>query len=126
MRQPMYGMRRANGKWFEILTDGRRRIPVFRNEDRAWRARQMYPELVAYAPVPLDEKALEELATADNGSPIGFWLVDEAAVPVNLRQGHPLELLQLATLEGASELVHRRWMAPQPTNLMESFNYVRV
>ncbi len=126
MRRLMYALRRANGRWFELHRDGRRRVPVFLHEDRAWRARQMHPELVAYAPAPLDEKALEELATADMGAPIGFWLVDEAAVPISLRHGRPLEFLQLAALEGAGELPHRSWIPGQSPDAKERFSYARA
>ena len=104
MRQVMYGMRRANGDWFALGAGGRNRVTVFRTPGGAWRARARNPDLMLFRPAPLDEKALEELATADGGRPAAFWLVDEDDPAVILTRGRPLGFEQLATLEGAGRL----------------------
>jgi hypothetical protein len=109
MKQMMYAMRRANGDWFAFPVDGNLRVPVFRSITGAWRVRAKTPDLMLFSPAPLDERALEDLGSADDGRPIGFWLVDEEDPAADLRLGHPLEYLQLATLEGVNELPRPRW-----------------
>lgn len=106
MKQVMYAMRRANGDWFVMEVAGQWRVPVFRSQTGAWRLRAKNPELMLFWPTPLDERALEDLATADNGHPVGFWLVDEEDPAADLRHGHPLEYSQLATLESMRDLRH--------------------
>lgn len=112
MKQEMYGMRRANGDWFAMDVDGRMRVPVFRSLEGAWRARAKNPELMLFRPAPLNERALEEMATADEGRPVGFWLVDEEDPAALLRRGHPLEYMQLVTLEGVREVPKRSAARP--------------
>jgi len=104
MRRLFYGMRRANGDWFALEVGGRNRVPVLRTNAGAWRARARNQELMLFRPAPVDEKALEELATADEGRPAAFWLVDEEEPAATLAHGRPLDFEQLATLEGASRL----------------------
>lgn len=113
MRREMYAMRRADGDWFSIEAGGRTRVPVFRSQAGAWRARARNPELMVFRPAPLDGRALDELATADGGRPVGFWLVNEEEPACDLRRGHPLEYVQLATLEGVAELPRRQGAAPR-------------
>lgn len=60
-------MRRADGDWFALRAGGRNRVPVFRTPGGAWRAGARNPDLMLSRPAPIDEKALEELATADGG-----------------------------------------------------------
>ena len=67
---------------------------------------------MVFRPPPLDGRALGELATADDGRPVGFWLVDEEDPACDLRRGHPLEYVQLATLEGVAELPRRQGTTP--------------
>ena len=114
MKQVMYGMRRANGDWFSMEAGARTRVPVFRSRAGAWRARAKNPELMVFRPAPLDERALGELATADDGRPAGFWLVDEEDPACDLRRGRPLEYVQLAALEGVAELARRDVTTPPP------------
>lgn len=104
MRQQFYGMRRANGDWFALDVRGETRVPVFRTLTGAWRVRAKNPELMLFSPAPIEERALEDLATADGGRPARFWLVDEDDPAAILTHGHPLEFEQLAALEGASRL----------------------
>ena len=104
MRQEIYAMRRADGDWFAMEVGDGRRVPVFRSPEAAWRMRAKNPELMLFWPAPLGERALEEMATADGGRPVGFWLVDEEDPAADLRRGHPVEYMQLITLEGVREL----------------------
>ena len=99
MRQEVFGMRRANGDWFVLEVDGQRRVLVFRGLAEAWRARAKNDELMLFWPTPINERALAEFATADEGRPVSFWLIDEGEPDADLRQGHPLEYMQLCTLE---------------------------
>jgi hypothetical protein len=103
MRQEVFGMRRANGDWFELELDGQRRVLVFRGPADAWRTRAKNDELMLFWPTPINERALTEFATADNGGPVGFWLIDEGEPDADLRQGHPLEYMQLRSLERMSD-----------------------
>lgn len=104
MKKVMYAMRRANGDWFAMRVGGQSRVPVFRTSGGAQRAGAKNPELMLFRPVPVDERALEDLATADDGRPAAFWLVDEEDPAALLAHGYPLEFEQLATLEGVGSL----------------------
>lgn len=55
-------------------------------------------------PAPIDKSALAHFATADDGRPVSFWLVDEDDPDAELRHGHPLEYMQLCTLERLIDL----------------------
>jgi hypothetical protein len=112
MRQEMYGMRRANGDWFAMEVGGRSRVLIFRSLEGAWRACAKNPELMLFRPAPLDEHALEEMATLDEGRPVSFWLVDEEDPAADLRRGHPLGYVQIITLEGMQDLPKRPNRAP--------------
>lgn len=104
MRQEVFGMRRANGDWFALELDDERRVLVFRSLLAAWRARAKNEELMLFWPAAVDERALAEFATANDGRPVSFWLVDEDDPAADLRCGHPLEYMQLATLERLKDL----------------------
>ena len=108
MRQEFYGMRRANGDWFALEVKGVTRVPVFRSLEGAWRARAKNPELMLFRPTLVDERALEDLATADAGRPAAFLVVDEDDPALVLTRGHTLEFEQLAILEGVSRLPRPR------------------
>ena len=104
MKQEVFGMRRANGDWFVLDIGGQARVLVFRSLMGAWRARAKNDQLMLYWPAPIDAGALAQFATADNGRPSPFWLVDEDQPEAILDRGHPLEHMQLCTLERLSDL----------------------
>jgi hypothetical protein len=104
MRQEVFGMRRANGDWFVLRVNGQSRVLVFRSLIGAWRAREKNPQLMLFWPAPVDQCALADFATADQGCPVKFWLADEDEPYADLRRGHPLEYLQLCSLERLSDL----------------------
>ncbi|HEX7294947.1 MAG TPA: hypothetical protein VF251_04285 [Pyrinomonadaceae bacterium] len=103
MKQEVFGMRRANGDWFVLEVDGQRRVLIFRYLIGAWRARAKNDQLMLFWPALIDERALAEFASADNGQPTCFWLIDEEDPAADLRHGHPLEYMQLCTLERLTE-----------------------
>ena len=103
MKQELFGMRSANGDWFVLDVADARRVVVFRSLAEAWRARAKNDQLMLFWPAPVERNTLTEFATADKGRPVGFWLVDEDSA-ANLRQGHPLEYLQLGTLAESPEI----------------------
>ena len=107
MRQEIFGMRRANGDWFALELDDLRRVLLFRSLGGAWRARAKNEELSLFWPAPVEAHALAEFAQADDGRPVGFWLVDDDDPAADLRRGHPLEYMQLATLEGLKDVPWR-------------------
>jgi hypothetical protein len=122
MKHEVFGMRRANGDWFVLEVDGQRRVLVFRSLVGAWRARAKNDQLMLYWPALVDERALGQFATADDGQPVSFWLVDDEDPVADLRHGHSLEYLQLCTLERLTELPRRtksRWLADQWSQLRE-------
>jgi hypothetical protein len=104
MRREYFGMRRANGDWFAMEIESQRRVLVFRSLDAAWRWRAKNPQLMLFWPVPVDDKALAHFARANDGRPVSFWLIDEDDPAADLRRGHPLEYMQLATLERFAHL----------------------
>ena len=114
MRQEFFGMRRANGDWFAMEIESHRRVPVFRSLIDAWRARAGNAELMLFWPTPVDDRALAHFATADEGHPVSFWLIDEDDPAADLQRGHPLEHMQLATLERLADLPLRTKNRPQP------------
>jgi hypothetical protein len=107
MKQEIYAMRRANGDWFAMNIHGRMHLLVFRSLEGAGRLQKRNPELIVFRPAPLDERALGEIATANDGRPVRFWLVDEEDPAAELKLGRPLEYNQLVTLEGVRELPGR-------------------
>jgi hypothetical protein len=104
MRQEFFGMRRANGDWFAMEVSDQRRVLVFRSLVGAWRARAKNPGLMLFWPAPVDELALAQFATANDGLPVSFWLIDEEDPAADLQYGHPLEYMQLAMLERIPDL----------------------
>ena len=122
MKQDVVGLRRATGDWFVLEVDGQRRVLVFRSLVGAWRARAKNDQLMLYWPALVDERALAQFATADDGQPVGFWLVDDEDPATDIHHGHPLEYMQLCTLERLAELPVRaksRWLADQWSQLRE-------
>lgn len=116
MTVEVFGMRRANGDWFALELDYQRRVLVFRSLLGGWRARAKNQELMLFWPAPVDERALAEFATASNEHAVGFWLVDEDDPAADLRRGHPLEYMQVATLERLKEWplrTKRRWQSDE-------------
>lgn len=99
MKQEFFGMRRANRDWFVLDIAGQSRVLVFRNLADAWRTRALNSELMLFWPAPIDERALAEFATANQGRPANFWLIDEDEPSADLQRGHPLGYMQIATLE---------------------------
>ena len=123
MRPEYFGMRRANGDWFAIEIDNHNRVLLFTSLSAAWRTRAKNPELILFWPALIEERALEHFATLNNGSPASFWLLEgEEDALANLSRGHPLEYIQLATLERVRAPGIRpktRWSKNQNTNVTE-------
>jgi hypothetical protein len=89
----IYGMRRANGDWFALEDGGSFRVPLFRSAVEAMRARAFNNGMLLFKPVMLDEGALKNLASVENGHAAHFWLVDDSQV--NLKHGHRIAYGQL-------------------------------
>ncbi len=92
----MYAMQRANGDWFAIEQHEGFRVPIFSSNREAMQARAFNVELVVFKPVPVDERALKDLASAHDQRPTHFWLVDDACA--NMKAGVALEHSELAGL----------------------------
>lgn len=72
----LFALRRANGDWFALDDEGLFRVPVFRSSGAAMVARSRDVGMECFRPVELDEKALKNLTTTDEGSAC-FWLVND-------------------------------------------------
>jgi hypothetical protein len=91
----MYGMQRANGDWFAVKDQGRLRLPVFRSSTEAMQARARNMGMLLFKPVVLDELALSDITSGDEGTAC-FWLVDNPLVSLN--HSRPVEQAQLLLL----------------------------
>lgn len=70
----LYAMRRANGDWFAFDDQGSFRVPVFRSTRDAMVARRRDAGMECFRPVALDEVALKNLTSTDEGKAT-FWLI---------------------------------------------------
>jgi hypothetical protein len=102
----MYALRRANGDWFAVKDEGRLRMPVFRSSSEAMQARARNMGMLLFKPVMLDESALAEITSADEGEAC-FWLVDNPSA--NLRSSRPIEHEQLALLIQQPAMLAQAW-----------------
>jgi hypothetical protein len=91
----LYVMQRANGDWFALDDHGHLRVPVFHSSKEAMVARSRDWGMECFRPVALDERAIQDLKTAD-GNAACFWLVKDPSR--NLKRGRPLALAQFALL----------------------------
>ena len=90
----LFAMRRANGDWFALDDEGRYRVPVFESNGAAMIARSRDLGMLCFRPVPLDQEALDNLLTTEQGQAC-FWLV---ADPLrSLSYGKKLDQQQLET-----------------------------
>ena len=92
----VYAMQRANGDWFALEQREGFRVPIFSSNREAMQARAYNVELLVFKPVPLDERALNDLAPAEGQRPAHFWLVKDACV--NMKTGVALQHSELAGL----------------------------
>lgn len=94
MSNTLFAMRRANGDWFALDDRGSFRVPVFYSSGAAMLARSRETGMECFRPAVLDQAALENLTTTDEGIAC-FWLV---ADPLRkLSRGRPFDRQQLET-----------------------------
>lgn len=79
----IYAMKRANGDWFAFEDHGHLRVPMFSSHHEAMEARARNWGMLLFKPVILDERALSDLAPADDKSGVCFWLAGESSVKLN-------------------------------------------
>lgn len=72
----LFAMRRANGDWFALDDEGLYRVPIFESNRAAMVARSRDSGMECFRPVPLDQEALQNLITTDQGQAC-FWLVED-------------------------------------------------
>lgn len=89
-------MQRANGDWFALEQSTGLRVPIFSSSREAMQARAFNVGLLVFKPVPLDARALADLAPLDGQRPAHFWLVSQACV--NMKRGVSLNHSELAGL----------------------------
>lgn len=88
----LFAMRRANGDWFALDDAGLYRVPVFQSNGAAMVARSRDSGMECFRPVPLDQAALTNLTTTDQGQAC-FWLVEDPLR--SLSRGTKLDQQQL-------------------------------
>ena len=92
----IFALQRANGDWFALEDRESFRVPVFSSNSQAVQARAFNVEMLVFKPVPVDERALRDLAPADGQRPTHFWLV--ANESLNMKRGVALQHSELAGL----------------------------
>jgi len=92
----MYAMQRANGDWFAMDQSEGFRVPIFSSNREAMQARAFNVEMLVFKPVPVDERALLDLAPVAGQQSTHFWLVKDACV--NMKRGVALKHSELAGL----------------------------
>ena len=94
--RPVFAMQRANGDWFALEDHESFRVPVFSSNSEAMQARAFNVEMLVFKPVPVDERALRDLAPVDGQRPTHFWLVENESL--NMKRGVALQHSELAGL----------------------------
>jgi hypothetical protein len=92
MSNKLFAMRRANGDWFALDDRGSFRVPIFHSSGAAMVARSRDTGMECFTPVVLDQAALENLTTTDEGKAC-FWLVADPLM--KLSRGRPFDRRQL-------------------------------
>ena len=94
--RPVFAMQRANGDWFALEDHESFRVPVFSSNSEAMQARAFNVEMLVFKPVPVDERALRDLAPVNGQRPTHFWLVENESL--NMKRGVALQHSELAGL----------------------------
>jgi hypothetical protein len=102
----LYALQRANGDWFAVKDQGRLRMPVFRSSSEAMQARARNMGMLLFKPVMLDESALDDITSTDEGVAC-FWLVDNPSA--NLSGSRPIEPAQLVLLLQQPAMMAQAW-----------------
>lgn len=89
-------MRRANGDWFALESDGRLRVPLFHSSHDALMSRLRNFGMLLFDPVALDTQLLKEVAPAGAAGNVDFCMIDDPFA--SLTRGAPLGHVQLALL----------------------------
>ena len=90
----VYAMQRANGDWFALNQREGFRVPIFSSNREAMQARAFNVEMLVFKPVPVDARALADLAPVEGQPPAQFWLVNDSCV--NMKRGVALDHSELA------------------------------
>jgi hypothetical protein len=91
----VFAMRRANGDWFALDDEGSLRVPIFTTAADAMLARSRDFGMECFRPVTLDDAALTNLTTTDEGRAV-FWLIEDPLRKLSL--GRRLDRQQLVKL----------------------------
>ena len=84
----LFAMRRANGDWFALNDRGDFRVPIFKSARDAATARHRETGMECFRAVALDEVALKNLTTTEQGKAC-YWLIEDPSI--NLKHGLPLD-----------------------------------
>lgn len=92
----IFALQRANGDWFALENHDSFRVPVFSSNSQAVQARAFNVEMLVFKPVPVDERALRDLAPVNGQRSTHFWLVENESR--NMKRGVALQYSELAGL----------------------------
>ncbi len=92
----IYAMRRANGDWFALKSQGRSQLPLFHSSHDAMMARLRNFGMLLFKPVALDARLLGEIVPVGAGSDIDFCMVSDPFA--SLSCGSQVAYAQLALL----------------------------
>lgn len=92
----MYALQRANGDWFALNEQGRLCVPVFNSSSDAMHARSINFEMLHFKPMTLDERAINDLRSAETEDFASFLVISDPTL--NLNHGRSIDHAQLALL----------------------------
>jgi hypothetical protein len=89
----MYVMRRANGDLLTVEIQGKKRIPVWTNEDSVSRYKAFNPELIFYWPVKLNRDVVKRATVKFTKEELpGLFLISSRTPDAQLKDGKPITL----------------------------------
>jgi len=87
----MLVMRRANGEFFTEDVDGKRRIPLWPNEDALARYKERNPDLITFLPARLTHSLLDKISSAvGSQGATEFFLLAADSPDAGLDDGAPI------------------------------------
>lgn len=101
----VYAMQRANGDWFAEEREGRLCVPVFPTSHFALMSRFRNLGMLAFKPVFLNSKLLEQLISEAGEKPVDFCLINDPFS--GLKFGKPLDREQMASLMASNSVKKR-------------------
>ena len=102
----LFAMRRANGDWFSLDDKGSFRVPLFQSSRDAMVARRRETGMECFKPIVLDEGALENLTTTDDGKAC-YWLVTDPLMKISRGRAFNRQQLEQFMSNGEGQASNR-------------------